>query len=146
MDELILKGQPKVMNIPGFLSNIQAALDDKENEYVIIDFSFDSPVSRGSILYRLNFTSPTNFVAISLRPPVETLIDWQEKRQKTVIEMTREQIISIVKVYCGFQAPDKHEFSLLGFNNIKTLTLDPSSEESCQQIYNKIFDSKGKIK
>lgn len=118
-----------------FIYNIQQALNCNEYEYIIIDYALDHPDSRQWLLQQIFITFPLHFITISLRPGMQNIISWDQKRKKRAL--LEEEKITIQKLYNGFYAPQKEEFKNFAFLTINNYEIDNSIDvkEKLKQIF-----------
>ena len=94
---------------------------DKQEEFVVLDFAYDTVECRKLILSQLKIPNNVNFTTISLRPSIEQIISNEEKRRKRKI--TQEEIDNIIFIYGCFVFPTKEEFVNYGFNSINNIVI-----------------------
>ena len=104
-----------------YLNLAQQKLDNQE-EFIVLDFAYDTIECRKLILSQLKIPDGVNFTTISFRPGVKQIIINQEKRQKK--PLTKQEIEKIIELYNAFMIPTEEEFKCYNFNEIKNIIID----------------------
>lgn len=106
------------------ISDVQNAINNPKNNCIIIDYAFTNPEDRKKVLSQLILPSSVNFIIITMRPSIKTIVKRQEKRQFPT-PLTPEEIISMVEWYYLYTTfPTQEEFSYINFDNISIFTID----------------------
>ena len=103
------------------LNQIQNSFNE---DLVIVDYALDTVYYRKEFFSCLTFPDDTELIIIGARPSLDTVFQWQEKRQNSPLSET--QISKCVQAYNRFQAPTTEEFNEFKLKEITALTIDTS--------------------
>ena len=127
--DLCCKGNTAIPDYDLFIKQIQEAYKNNEYTHIVCDFSNTSISNRKKLLSSLNFDFTTvNLIVIQLRPPVEKIIEWSQKRNSKII-LSKNMQDKIKTWYYNYEFATKEEFKLFNFNDIKIILFDNYNEK-----------------
>ena len=113
------------IHFPLYIEQIKNSIKNaKENDIILLDFSQDCPESRKEILQEIpsEFFNKINFLTISLRPGINNIIKWNEKRHGH--KLNEIERIKKINVYNNFVYPTLEEFEDYSFHSIINISLN----------------------